>query len=182
MRFSLFLLLFLLLLDEAEQIYLIPHTPLYPIYQLSLETNRQPVLFMTIDTFFFACVSLRTFHVASQPKLIRFSNASGQRSMVQWGKRDLGGGRGRLRRRRPCGLLCGTRDLWKWRQRGDLSRHFDLVELNWKGEGHIITNINDTKTSRGPADLHLFFLSSFASSSVLCCVGCLFADWGEWGF
>lgn len=55
MLFSLFLLLFLLLLDEAEQIYLIPHTPLYPIYQLSLETNRQLVLFMTIDTFFCLC-------------------------------------------------------------------------------------------------------------------------------
>lgn len=55
MLFPLCLLLFLLLLDESEQIYLIPHTPLYPIYQLSLETNRQSVLFMTIDTFFCLC-------------------------------------------------------------------------------------------------------------------------------
>lgn len=102
--------------------------------------------------------------------------------MVQWWTRDLEGGRGRLRARIPYGLLCGTRDPSKWRRRGDLSRHFDLAELNWKEKGHIITNINDTKTSRGPADLHLFFLFSFASSSVLCCVGCQFADWGEWGF
>lgn len=46
-------------MSQSTRSILIPHTPLYPIYQLSLETNRHTVLFMTIDTFF--CLCLRTF-------------------------------------------------------------------------------------------------------------------------
>lgn len=86
MLFSLFLLLFLLLLDEAEQIYLIPHTPLYPIYQLSLETNRQPVLFMTIDTFFFLLVFL------CEPFTLHHSQSSlGSAMLVDSGAWSSGG-------------------------------------------------------------------------------------------
>lgn len=42
-------------MSRSTRSILIPHTPLYPIYQLSLETDRQTVLFMTIDTFFCLC-------------------------------------------------------------------------------------------------------------------------------
>jgi hypothetical protein len=57
------LVLFLLLLDESEhQVYLIPHTPLYPYTSFPWDKNRQIVLFMTIDTFF--CLIVFCFFAA----------------------------------------------------------------------------------------------------------------------